>query len=934
MDGSSRRGRSRSSRRWREPDRHRLGRRRPGNLCKALTSRLRHEVRLAGAMSLEGWVPLTAVQALLPDASKNDLLRTVRESRDRLRSRTHDNVLQVAAINGHSIPGIIGLSETLPLDSIPELLWHGCRMRLGSRRQAEFSASVRAHGLRPENRPVHMTTPGVKWNKGYSLKVTIRAKDLLSDKQGEGWTFRKHLNGAIVVWGPNNRLVPIPPEYVTSIVPWIEADGKAPDEEEVSPTGEPSPTSQPEISSQAAASSSAPARLPTMETIEVGASDEEQLASPTPPCLGLPSYLAPSDSEEDAPRRNVQDVDIEALSAALSWRREKGFLDDADFAFAFTSREQAAKISQELADQWTITRKIEMKVAAAGAHKVIAACRAAAAPQLAGIGNLPPRPSMYKGPPKGLLAKEPDEARIQSKKRDVLESLVREVKKLPTHPWVSRAVSQNLSKTEFEQFLASRIAQLNRFELRTLRSAELALARLQAHFPYISVLSSSMRIESYLASLKNPAATFHALKWLETHMAFPLCMREVYPPERRHSCAVGTGAKQCMLQLGAEVTQLYRQGDPRWIAGIVAHVDATGTMRNRHVQRSVLVSITTEVATFLCAKGKTGDRSAYSWSCPVKTLDGHSIMVHCWYDMLQKLAERSIKPLCVAFDPSDGRPLAYSALTKAWRSIYSEGLEVGQDKLLVDNAQLVTSYSFRRVAPTLANAIQLPWPLRLSLGAWQESPGGSQHEGASLMPARYAGNRDDIQACTKLAVQAVLRDLVNGGMKTWQSARVFLSKVDVSAYLQRAAEQIDGSTKIWESPDKANTECFLVRSAPVEHSSEESVDTPSGDDFEKSEPPVQIEAPSRALLVGPVEAERQAQHTEDVFFSASTHKVHLHKAAWASDDFQAIPACKFRHAMAKPLRRPIAIGKGLTQAKTFGELCRDCVSVLRLTELV
>ena len=143
----------------------------------------------------------------------------------------------------------------------------------------------------------------------------------------------------------------------------------------------------------------------------------------------------------------------------------------------------------------------------------------------------------------------------------------------------------------------------------------------------------------------------------------------------------------------------------------------------------------------MCSKGKTKARDAFNRSCPCFSVDGVNMM-GMWHQEVRRLSDAGIEFRCLAFDLESGQPLAFAAMIAAWRSSFS-----------VLDPELSTSYSFRRVSPTVANAIALPWELRLALGAWQESPGGPKAEVVSLMPVRYADNRDSIQCLVKLALR-------------------------------------------------------------------------------------------------------------------------------------------------------------------------------------
>jgi hypothetical protein len=145
---------------------------------------------------------------------------------------------------------------------------------------------------------------------------------------------------------------------------------------------------------------------------------------------------------------------------------------------------------------------------------------------------------------------------------------------------------------------------------------------------------------------------------------------------------------------------------------VAAHVLSSGTMRQRHLQRSKLVRLTDSAAFFICSKGKTKARDSFTWSCPCYSIDGDNLM-DMWFQEVKRFKAQDIEVRCLAFDLDTGLPLAFSSMIAAWRCCFD-----------VNSPELITSYTVRRVSPKIANAISLPWELRLALGAWQESPGG------------------------------------------------------------------------------------------------------------------------------------------------------------------------------------------------------------------
>jgi hypothetical protein len=266
-------------------------------------------------------------------------------------------------------------------------------------------------------------------------------------------------------------------------------------------------------------------------------------------------------------------------------------------------------------------------------------------------------------------------------------------------------------------------------------------------------------------------------------------------------------------------------------------------------------------------------------------------MMAMWHQEVRRLSDAGTEVRCLAFDLESGQPLAFSAMIAAWRSSFS-----------VLNPELITSYSFRRVSPTVANAIALPWELRLALGAWQESPGGPKAEVVSLMPVRYADNRDSIQCLVKLALlrgwQGLLEATSGGAVPClWGNCLTKMRSWDLRALMDAAAVSLDGTVTVFETDASEARKFVMAEDVPAGQVDADDSDSCDEEDLGK------------------------------IFFSMAGQpgaKVHLHLQAWSRWDSEATPLCKRRQKASQPLAAPIAVGEGLTEAAGVGLICADC----------
>ncbi|CAE8610803.1 unnamed protein product [Polarella glacialis] len=823
----------------------------------------------------------------------------------------------VAACNGHYVQGVFGPGEWLAPADVPEHLFHGSLER--------HRRSIMEEGLRG-NRPVHLVDERFgKWKTTYNLKVVVRARAAAQ----KGIRFRVNDNGVYLAEQS------LPPVWIAGVEHWPKrgpSRARGSIVQSVRESGDRCGTCSPRRrrSSEAAveyldakASASSRASAPSLPL----ASPEEADVSRQVDSRALSDMLAKHYkmdlitedfafsehlSEEDSspvphaqPSFLVSEADIEGMATVAAWRSDNGFQESKDFAFAFTSETEARDEGGEvMVTAWLATRAQEMSVVGAGAAAVL---RRVAEPVVSSPSSLPSsRPKALPVSKAKLTAREATPAADDEKKRVVLGELFSFIRKTPTHPWVLEAASSGLTNAEFDEFLVRRMQALLRFELRSLRSGQMAFSRLAAFKPGASLFGNPMLVEAYLASLLRPTSTYNSLYWVQRHLNFELGMLSVLKPTGACSSgAVGAGTRQAVVAepamlftLGKKAEAFKAAGDVRWMALVVAHVLSSGTMRQRHLQRSRLVKLTDTAAFFVCSKGKTKARDAFNWSCPCFSVDGVNMMA-MWHQEVRRLSDAGTEVRCLAFNLESGQPLAFSAMIAAWRSSFS-----------VLNPELITSYPFRRVSPTVANAIALPWELRLALGAWQESPGGPKAEVVSLMPVRYADNRDSIQCLVKLALRLGWQGLfeTTSGSAVpclWGNCLTQMRSWDLRALMDASAVSLDGTVAVFETHASEARKFVMAE------------DVPAG----------QVDADDSDSDLSPSRSCDEEETLGKIFFSMAGQpgaKVHLRLQAWSRWDSEATPLCKRRQKASQPLAAPIAVGEGLTEAAGVGPICADC----------
>ncbi|CAE8628350.1 unnamed protein product [Polarella glacialis] len=861
--GGVRRGRSRS----------RHGERGHGrDLDRVIVALLRRDADLLRRSGEHGWVELATLRRhrKLKEVSPSELTALIDGSERLVMSQ---DGFAVAACNGHSVQGVFGPGECLAPADVPEHLFHGSLER--------HRRSIMEEGLRG-NRPVHLVDERFgKWKATYDLKVVVRAR-AASQK---GIRFRVNDNGVYLAEQS------LPPVWIAGVEHWPKRGpnrARGSIVQSVRESGDRCGTCSPRRrrSSEAAveyldakASASSRASAPSLPL----ASPEEADVSRQVDSRALSDMLAKHYkmdlitedfafsehlSKEDASpvphaQRSVlvSEADIEGMATVAAWRSDNGFQESKDFAFAFTSETEARDEGGEvMVTAWLATRAQEMSVVGTGAAAVLLRVDE---PVLSSSSALPSsRPKALPVSKAKLTAREATPAADDEKKRVVLGELFSLIRKTPTHAWVLEAASSGLTNAEFDEFLARRMQALLRFELRSLRSGQMAFSRLAAFKPGASLFGNPMLVEAYLASLLRPTSTYNSLYWVQRHLNFELGMLSVLKPTGASSSgAVGAGTRQAVVAepamlftLGKKAEAFKAAGDVRWMALVVAHVLSSGTMGQRHLQRSRLVKLTDTAAFFVCSKGKTKARDAFNWSCPCFSVDGVNMMA-MWHQEVRRLSDAGTEVRCLAFDLESGQPLAFSAMIA-------------------------------------------------------ESPGGPKAEVVSLMPVRYAYNRDSIQCLVKLALRLGWQGLFEATSGSavpclWGNCLTQMRSWDLRALMDASAVALDGTVAVFEM-DASEARKFVMAE-----------DVPAG----------QVDADDGDSDLSPSQSCDEEGPLGKIFFSMAGQpgaKVHLHLQAWSRWDSEATPLCKRMQKASQPLAAPIAVGEGLAEAAGVGPSCADC----------
>ena len=246
----------------------------------------------------------------------------------------------------------------------------------------------------------------------------------------------------------------------------------------------------------------------------------------------------------------------------------------------------------------------------------------------------------------------------------------------------------------------------------------------------------SHALATFVREHHGPTRVFTSLGWMIRNLRVPLDLSEASKPAPVRSTRLGQGQSQAAPLEPGMVAHLlgvleYTAKHAHWPILMAAAAMVFGLIRFCHVQRSYLIGANTAILIFWCFKGKTGTRDGFSWSLPrqLGSLDLYAI----W--------KRVVRP-------------------------YFEG---------VLDVQNLSSYSFRRVVPTLAGIVRLTGTERLAIGQWTDAASGSS---TAQTPLRYDAQKQKQGHQLRLAATLFLAS----------ASEVLWEEIKTTSALERWAE--------------------------------------------------------------------------------------------------------------------------------------------------
>ena len=349
----------------------------------------------------------------------------------------------------------------------------------------------------------------------------------------------------------------------------------------------------------------------------------------------------------------------------------------------------------------------------------------------------------------------------------------------------------------FQRRVSAWTTRLLRFEARTVKDALAEWAKLWSHVQKVepassvgsgpAVAMSAVLVEDYITVAsegKGPSVAktiYNRLLWLSRHLKAPIEMELVPVPQVLKNSTLEQGDADgnnqavplepfMVRHLCQECERALRETRSSACVLSVMVMLAFIPLRYQHSRRMVPLCRTKKWVCFWVSRGKAkvqGVRAGFRWFVPRVSILAQC--VDCVWDEWHKLQTQR----CYADMPptficqQDGASMSLQQFNDAAQRELHGLLEV--------DAPPVTSYSFRRCAPTALDCRGADWLERLQIGGWQMDAATSAEYRCrrNTMPIRYSGQREEAEVQSKALHTIILCAALNDGVSTWEDFRTW-----------------------------------------------------------------------------------------------------------------------------------------------------------------
>lgn len=515
-------------------------------------------------------------------------------------------------------------------------------------------------------------------------------------------------------------------------------------------------------------------------------------------CMEHGHSSSASSSRRGPPLDAADTLQMAASAHVHKWRAQNGMGDDADFGFAFSSYEEAvAAGGHHLAAAWVAVRTAQLDQLLPEAVHVVESQPAGGTSRGRGVAPRIPVKKWAMSKRRGLrLHPNPKEApeaimqRVevlghQMMKFGALQPAGRMSTRLEEE-W-SRACHRLAQKlvTAAEPITISNAIKTSQELLQFMDERSRCFP--PEHVDFDAFLHASQATPA-------PSRALASLKWISNqgHLQWDLAglvAPKTSTARRRKSGQAVLVAPPMMIHLEERIEAMHGVGDPKWTAVLASWMSAAGCLRYRHLLRSFPRQLSKSTLHCTCRKGKQRRlRGGFSFCLPAQFSTGWPWGQH-WLACYRQLSPEAKQQCGMCFDAT-GTAWHFKEVTDSIRELFAGQVEQPED---------LTSYSWRRWAPSVAHLLKFDPQQLAALGDWQDRKDVPEQ---AAMPLHYSGVRYTQSVKAKHAVLSTLPFF--GGYEGWEMippSVIEEAKVHSVAAVEKAIHQ--DHQVLWSIPMSA-----------------------------------------------------------------------------------------------------------------------------------
>ena len=522
------------------------------------------------------------------------------------------------------------------------------------------------------------------------------------------------------------------------------------------------------------------------------------------------SEISAASSNEDDERS------VAEREAVLTWREANDMIDDKDFAFCYVTFEEAYReAGQPAAVAWSRARLMAEPNMASDVAKVskidATTTKIRKVDKQRKIETAKKRKSTtasyLRQPGKGTEIADEDEEKLR-----FVEPLAQLMKDCRV------GHSDNMTASDHEimnshRRKAKRMVETS--EVATLHRAVTTAGELRKYLDERPLLMSidaiePIALEEFLLQSHAQGRALNALSWMCKNLEVGWPLHRAEKPITKKSCLVGLLCKQApvaqpgMLKALSDAIEAGAEtASPVWLALLASWLQSLGNLRLGHViRRSFPVEVLDGTdgvpgwILFFCKKGKQKhNRDGFYWGAPSELSSGYDWTVKFLTEYnLRRKSDKGEEKMGMIFRLDTLEFFSARAVNALTIDIVSSSVE---------NPQLLTTYCWRRMLPTVALFLKFDSTERVAIGDWKDA---KQLSNEAPITLRYAEGKGGKARACKLICAAALNVLDNGLVQNFaEVSHEQWAEIAIKARTMIEAEPFN-LVPSWRNPDVAECE--------------------------------------------------------------------------------------------------------------------------------